>query len=275
MSSRIQSLGFWLIALALLFFVGSAAAQDVSPHCEAAMDRAAGDYSQCLLRADASYARHGNTSKLENQQERCETRFDRRTSRAINRHGADACPSSDLVIAMADRTASYAEDIATEAHGEPALSFLFVQNAEGGTLTESTLTLTGVSLQTGWFTNRPHRDAGQVSTENFIANWGEGENLLAHESPNANVTCEVDATVMNYVVKLSNPSFDGVNLSYAVDLIGDESLSGALTCSSDVHVFVGVSLQLEAFGTSVPPEHYDHIWWAACFMGAHPDCQSP
>jgi hypothetical protein len=272
MLSRIQLLGFSLIILTLLLFAGSTAAQDLSPHCEAAMDRAAGDYSQCLLRADASYARHENASKLENRQARCETRFDRRTRRAISRHGADACPSSDLVTAMADRTVSYAEGIATEAHGEPALSFLFVQNAEGGTLTESNLLLTGVSLQTGWFTDRPHRDAGQVPTENFIANWG---NFFAHDPPNANVTCEVDGTVVNYVVELTNPSFGGVNLSYAVDLIGDESLSGALTCSSDVHVFVSASLQMEASETSEPSEHYDHIWYAACFMGTYPDCLIP
>ena len=274
MFSRIQSLNFWLIALTLLLFAGSTAAQGVSPHCEAAMDRAAGNYSQCLLRADASYARHENVRKLENRQARCETRFDRRTSRAISRHGVDACPSSDLVTAMADRTESYAEGIATEAHGEPALSFLFVQNADGGTLTESALMLTGVSPQTGWFTDRPNRYAGQVTTENFVAYWDEGENFFAHDPPDANVTCEVDGTVKNYVVELTEPRFDGVNLSYAVDLIGDESLSSALTCSSDVHVFFGVSLQMEASENSVPPEHYDHIWWAACLMEPR-YCESP
>ena len=80
MLSRIQSFGSCLIVLTLLLFAGSAAAQDVSPRCEAAMDRAAGHYSQCLLSADASFARHGNPTKLENRQARCETRFDRRTT---------------------------------------------------------------------------------------------------------------------------------------------------------------------------------------------------
>ena len=80
MLSRIQSLGSCLIVLTLLLFAGSASAQDVSPRCEAAMDRAAGHYSQCLLSADASYARHENATKLANRQARCETRFDRRTS---------------------------------------------------------------------------------------------------------------------------------------------------------------------------------------------------
>ena len=53
------------------------------------MDRAAGHYSQCLLRADAHYARKGNTTKLENRQARCETRFERRASRVFQRYGAD------------------------------------------------------------------------------------------------------------------------------------------------------------------------------------------
>ena len=120
MRSRIQSFGSCLIVLTLLLFAGTAGAQDVSPRCEAAMDRAAGHYSQCLLSADASFARHGNATKLENRQARCETRFDRRTSRAIHRQGADACPSSELVAAMADRTVTYAEGVATEAGGTPA-----------------------------------------------------------------------------------------------------------------------------------------------------------
>ena len=42
MLSRIQCLGSCLIVLTLLLFAGSAAAQDVSPRCEAAIDRAAG-----------------------------------------------------------------------------------------------------------------------------------------------------------------------------------------------------------------------------------------
>ena len=68
MLGRVSSLGFLLIVLSLLLLAGSAAAQpvaqSVSPRCQAAMDRAAGNYSRCLLRADADYARHDNLTKL-------------------------------------------------------------------------------------------------------------------------------------------------------------------------------------------------------------------
>ena len=167
-----------IILLGLLLIPSAASAQDVSPRCEAAMDRAAGHYSQCLLSADASYARHGNATKLENRQTRCETRFDRRTSRAIHRHGEDECPSSDLVAAMEDRTVTYAQGAATEASGTASPSFLFVQNGTGGTLSDTTLTLTGVSSKTGYFSDRPYRLAGQVPTEESHHGLGRSRELL-------------------------------------------------------------------------------------------------
>jgi hypothetical protein len=135
MASRIQSIGSWLTVLMVLLFAGSAAAQDVSPHCEAAMDRAAGDYSRCLLRADASYARHENAAKLENRHTRCQTRFDRRTSRAIKRYGADECVSAVLVSQMADLSVSCADGVAQGAAGgsEPLtiIGIFFDSHVEG------------------------------------------------------------------------------------------------------------------------------------------------
>ena len=117
MISRIQLSGSCLITLTLLLFAGSAVAQDISPRCEAAVDRAVGDYSRCLLLADAHFARRGNVTTLEDRKARCVTRFDRRTRRARSRYGAEQCASPDLVVSLADRTVSYAEDVSREAGG--------------------------------------------------------------------------------------------------------------------------------------------------------------
>ena len=264
MLSRIQSLGCCLIVFTLLLFAGSAGAVDVSPRCEAAMDRAAGHYSKCLLSADASFARHGNPTKHQNRQARCETRFDRRTSRAIHRHGAGACPSSDLVAAMADRTVTYAEDAASEAGGTPAPSFLFVQNGTGGTLSETTLTLTDVSSQTGYFSDRPYRFAGQMPTEEFIALWDEGE-PFAEDPPNADVTCTVDSEVVNFVVELTSPAMAGEDLSYSAAAVGDTVLPEApVACAADSHLFIDdASFNLPS---GIPPECATRvcIWSWAC-----------
>jgi hypothetical protein len=226
-----------IILLGLLLIPSAASAQDVSPRCEAAMDRAAGHYSKCLLSADASYARHENATKFANRQARCETRFERRTTRAINRHGADACPSSDLVAAMEDRTVTYAEGVATEASGTPAPSLLFVQNGTGGTLSETTLTLTDVSSQTGWFTDRPYRGSGQMNTEDFVALWDEGR-PFADDPPDADFTCTVDSEVVNYVVELTSPGMAGEDLSYAVTAVADTVLpETTITCDGASHAF--------------------------------------
>ena len=274
MLSRVLLPGFGLILFMLLFLVGSAAAQDVDPRCEAAVDRAAGHYSKCLLSADASYARHENATKLEAHQERCETRFDRRTSRAIARHGADECPSSDLVAAIGDRTITYTEGVATEAKGLPAPSVLFVQNGTGGTLSETTLTLTGVNSQTGWFTDRPHRKAGQLTTEEFLSLWDEEMNLFAENPPNGDFTCEVEGEVVNYALALLSPSVAGDALSYSVNLLGDESLADTLSCSGNAHLFVGASMQMEGLGTSSDSGYYDHIWYQICFMVGDENCEN-
>ena len=49
-----------------------------------------------------------------------------------------------------------------------ATDFLFVQTASGATLNNGTLTLTGVADKTTYFSDRPERVAGRMSTEDFV-----------------------------------------------------------------------------------------------------------
>ena len=112
---------------------------------------------------------------------------------------------------------------------------LFVQNSDGATLTDSTLTLTGVSQQTGWFTDRPYRVAGQVPTEEFVLLWSEGS--MANDPPNADFTCTVDGEVVNYVVELTSARLDGDELTYGARVIGDAEVVSEITCD-EAHLFV-------------------------------------
>ena len=241
MLCRVSYLGSLFVVLSLMLFAGSAAGQGVSPRCEAAMDRAAGEYSRCLLGADADSARHENLRKRERRQARCERRFDRRTSRAINEHAEDECPASGLVAIMKDRTATFAGSIASEASGLPSPTYLYVQNGTGGTLSETTLTLTGAGSKTQVFSDRPYRISGHVSTEVFLSQWDEGENSFAVVPPNADFTCEVGGEVVNYVVELTSPSLVGDDVTYAVNAVGDTLLpSGgdSLVCNGVSSLFV-------------------------------------
>jgi len=89
-------------------------------------------------------------------------------------------------------------------------SYMFVQNANGGTFTKNadgnyTLTLQGVSSQTIFFSDRPVRDAGQVETQTFL-------NQLCFNTKNPpNAAVDVlgagkDNDVV--IVSLSNPVYD-------------------------------------------------------------------
>ena len=219
--------------------------EEVSPRCEAAIDKAAGRYSQCLLKASARHAKKGKKARLSAQQTRCDNKFDTRVARIQDRFGEDECTS--YVSEIADRTATCAEEVSIEAGGEAASSRLYVQNADGGTLTETTLTLTGVSLQTGWFTDRPYRDAGRMTTAAFVVLFSEERaNSFAENPPNADFTCESGGEVVNKVLTLTEPVLDEATdtLTYTAVLVSsghNDDYVAEVTCDADAHLFIDSS----------------------------------
>ena len=134
--------------------------------------------------------------------------------------------------------------------GNNGPQLLFVQTSDGAVLTDSTLTLTGISPQTTWFTERPYRQAGQIPTEEFPTLWDEGENSFANDPPNADFTCTADGEAVNYVVELTMPEVTGDELTYAVEGIGDINLPDtAVTCSGTSQLFIdGLGLGELRFG---------------------------
>ncbi len=123
-----------LLILALLLSAMPALAKEgnapggegVSPRCEAAIDKAAGRYSRCLLKASAKYAKQENDAQLFVQQAKCEDKFNAQATRAQVRFGEDQC--TPYVSQIADRTVNYVESVASEAHGLAWPSFPSVQH---------------------------------------------------------------------------------------------------------------------------------------------------
>ena len=223
--------------------------EGVSRLCEAAIDKAAGRYSQCLLKASAKFAKKKNQDdRLFAQQMRCGEKFDNQVARAQDRYGEEQC--TPYTSQIADRTLTYAEGVSIEAGGEAAASRLYVQNADGGTLTETTLTLTGVSLQTGWFTDRPYRDAGRMTTAAFVALFSEERaNSFAENPPNADFTCESGGEVVDKVLTLTEPVLEEATdtLTYTAVLVssgGDDDSVAEVTCDADAHLFIDSSVDL-------------------------------
>ena len=237
---------FWslLVLASPAFSAGGSApsGEGVSPRCEAAIDKAAGRYSKCLLKASARHAKKGHDDRLSAQQTRCDNEFDTQVARIRDRFGEDQC--TPYTSEIANRTVTYAEGVSIEAGGEKAASRLYVQDAAGGTLTETTLVLSDVDESTPWFTDRPYREAGQIKTSEFVELFADqGPNSFAENPPNADFTCQSGGEVVNQAVTLTDPILDQTagTLTYTAEILptvgpGD-SFSG-ITCDGDAHLFI-------------------------------------
>jgi hypothetical protein len=62
---------------------------------------------------------------------------------------------------------------------------MFVQVAKGSTSQGDTLTLNGVSPSTLYFSDRPERVVGHMTTQQFVNDWAVGDNSFASDPPNA------------------------------------------------------------------------------------------
>ena len=108
----------------------------------------------------------------------------------------------------------------TEQHLEEIES-LFVQTAHGLTTTDGTITLKTLSPSTLYFSDRPKREVGHMSTEHFVNVWSEGENSFADDPPNA-VLSYLDPAhdfPEDTVVVLRDPRLEGGDLTYSVDVL--------------------------------------------------------
>jgi hypothetical protein len=117
-------------------------------------------------------------------------------------------------------------------------NFLFVQTATGMAFDadQNRLTLNGVSPVTLFFSDRPERIAGNMTTERFVPFWSEGKDSFLSDPPNADVSIVEDGELRQTVVVLRDPVLEGEDLSYTVDsLEGDMPASGA-----EVSVFIDV-----------------------------------
>ncbi|MDG1960148.1 MAG: hypothetical protein P8K76_09155 [Candidatus Binatia bacterium] len=135
---------------------------------------------------------------------------------------------------------------------------LFVQTSGGAVLSDSELLLVNTNPETSWFTDRPYREAGQVSTEEFVALWDlDSENFIgpsttrgpfADDPPNSDFTCTVDGEVVNYTVELQDASLvppyceaPQCFVRYDVTFIGPNVVEpfSDFECDGPAHLFIG------------------------------------
>ena len=105
------------------------------------------------------------------------------------------------------------------------VQYMFVQNADGISLSSEQLTLQKVSPTTIFFSDRPERIAGHMTTADFVDEWNKGENSFADDPPNAVLSVFSEDNISDVVLELNNPRLEGLNLVYDIKLVDGELLS--------------------------------------------------
>jgi len=123
---------------------------------------------------------------------------------------------------------------------------MFVQTAQGIDSDGKTLTLRGITPSTLYFSDRPERVVGHLTTSDFVDLWAIGDNSFESDPPNAVLAfLEPGADVPDdVVVVLKEPELSGTGeLSYAIEV-----LEGTVPAKTGP-----VSLFIDPFGRPLSP----------------------
>jgi len=123
---------------------------------------------------------------------------------------------------------------------------MFVQTAQGIDSDGKTLTLRGITPSTLYFSDRPERVVGHMTTSDFVDLWAIGDNSFESDPPNAVLAfLESGADVPDdVVVVLKEPELSGTGeLSYAIEV-----LEGTVPAKTGP-----VSLFIDPFGRPLSP----------------------
>jgi hypothetical protein len=122
---------------------------------------------------------------------------------------------------------------------------LFAQTARETTSDGDKVHLHGASPATLYFSDRPQRVVGHLTTKQFIAEWSVGEDSFAEDPPNAVISFveKGDETPEDAIVVLKDPVLESDTLTYTVDI-----LEGSLPPKGEL-----VSVFIDPFGRPLSP----------------------
>ena len=122
---------------------------------------------------------------------------------------------------------------------------LFAQTAREMTTDGNKVTFHGLSPATLYFSDRPQRVVGHLTTKQFIDEWDLGENSFASDPPNAVISFveKGDESPEDVIVVLKDPVLASDSLTYTVDI-----LEGSLPPKGEL-----VSVFIDPFGRPLSP----------------------
>lgn len=122
------------------------------------------------------------------------------------------------------------------------VELLFVQSATAGSFDGKMLTLNGVGA-TSYFSDRPNRIVGHMSSETFVGQWAEGEDSFESNPPNAVLSVLDESGVNDSTVELFSPQIKDDQISYQVKVLdGNPPMgfkSASLFIDGDAGAFFG------------------------------------
>lgn len=130
---------------------------------------------------------------------------------------------------------------ADEAKAMGKVTLLFVQNAQEAAINNGNLTLKKVSPTTIFFSDRPERIAGHLTTREFVPFWSEGKDNFASNPPNATLSVLQESKIGDVVLELRNPKLAGDELSYDVTILEGTLRDPGGACSLFIDV-IGMPL---------------------------------
>jgi len=98
---------------------------------------------------------------------------------------------------------------------------MFVQTAQGIERIDGTLTLQGVTPSTLYFSDRPERVVGHMTTADFVDLWAIGDNSFEADPPNAVLSfLEPGGEVPDdAVIVIREPRLSDGELSYSIEVL--------------------------------------------------------
>ena len=134
------------------------------------------------------------------------------------------------------------EEMVEELEAEQSM---FVQTARASRSDGTTLTLKDVTPSTLYFSDRPKRIVGHMTTVDFVDLWAEGDNNFEEDPPNAVLSFleSADQAPEDAVVVLRQPHLGNGELSYSI-----ETLEGTVPTQTGP-----VTLFIDPFGRPLSP----------------------
>lgn len=124
-----------------------------------------------------------------------------------------------LLGSMMFASSAVADIAATISRSGKNTSWLFISTANRLSFDGTTVTLSEVSPQIVMFADRPRRVADAEPLQAFVDGWTKGSQSFLSDPPNAGFTVWADGAYRVSVMELSDPVYDGQNLSFKVKAV--------------------------------------------------------